>query len=130
MRTNELRLGNLIKKSNDPIWIEKFKGEITIVDISILEIIDSENKKNKIRERIDFYEPISLTEEWLIKFGFKKFSDKWNNNTFRNKYLIIKQHKDHFTYLSGLGKLVKIKYIHKIQNLYFALTGNELEIKL
>ena len=82
--------------------------------------------ENPYIDNINRYEPIPLTEEWLLKFGFKSKSygygdsewKQWNNgkitlNGFRET-------------LSG----VDCEYIHQLQNLYFALTGEELEIKL
>ena len=31
---------------------------------------------------IDFIEPVLLTEEWLLKFGFEKANDSWFKKTF------------------------------------------------
>ena len=78
--------------------------------------------EGNVIEDINDFKPIPLTEEWLIKFGFKELkrnvwfiSDKdgfqiiLENSIFRLKYL--RKH---------------IKYVHQLQNLYFALTGEEL----
>lgn len=82
----------------------------------------------------DYYEPIPLTEEWLLKFGFEKEDfDYWhhekskliighttNNDVFQYEYLT--------GYLSQT-EMLDLLYVHQLQNLYFALTVEELEMK-
>ena len=76
---------------------------------------------------LDDINPIPLTEEWL---GLDKFG-------LSNKYyfagdLILSQDEEGF-YLSKEEELgfclPYIKYVHQLQNLYHALTGEELTIK-
>jgi len=70
-------------------------------------------------------EPIELTEEWLIKFGLKK-------KTIKSCYWTIKNFDVDLDGWFGFNKMVApvpLKYVHQLQNLYFALTGNELTIK-
>lgn len=81
----------------------------------------------------DDYDPIPLTEKWLGSFGFEK-----DNETYSWGILVPLEKCDFmfqievfandpsFYYLS---KCHEIKYVHQLQNLYFALTGKELEIK-
>lgn len=76
--------------------------------------------------------PIPLTEEWLIKFGFEldlKHGDYLVNQIYQADfyYYVI----DSFEYNSGGYSHceVKIEHVHQLQNLYFALTGEELTIK-
>lgn len=75
--------------------------------------------------------PIPLTPEILEKIGFHKYRYWWTrpNNTFNFEewtndelglYLHVNEHK--------VGQ--HIKYLHQLQNLYFALTGTELQINL
>lgn len=107
MKANELRIGNYFKvgQSIHQVEIENIKA-------------------------YKLFEPIPLTEEWLDKFGFDKHSI--NPFWFRKKQLCI----------SLVGKIeliswdmqifkidTEIKHVHQLQNLYFALTGCELEIK-
>ena len=64
-------------------------------------------------------EPIELNEEWLLKFGFKdnrlglfdavKVSDDIGYHIY-----FIERH------------LIEVQYVHKLQNLYFELIGEEL----
>lgn len=76
------------------------------------------------------FEPIPLTEEWLIKFGFNKdgiLFEKEKNAQFAVKKWTVGCF-DEWIIFWGYSRLVKtdIKYVHQLQNLYHALTGEEL----
>lgn len=78
------------------------------------------------------FEPIQLTEEWLLKFGFDFYQNigarKFMN--FGNLIIETNAHKDIPVYYTEQRELICIiKYVHQLQNLYFALTGEELTIK-
>ena len=74
--------------------------------------------------------PIILTEEWLLKFGFEKVKNNW---------MVLDLIALKFTWerLAGLAVVLSyeciycshIKSVHQLQNLIFALTGEELTIK-
>lgn len=83
-------------------------------------------------------EPIPLTEEWLIKFGFDSRHKFLFDTEFKGQRLLI--HLDR----SDAGKnnkwfvkigsitdfpIATIQYVHQLQNFYFALTGTELTIQ-
>lgn len=65
--------------------------------------------------------PTPLTEEWLLKFGFKYK----NGYGFIFKYGYISKQDKYWIY-HNICK--KIDFVHQLQNLYFALTGEELII--
>lgn len=78
----------------------------------------------------DIFEPIPLTEEWLLKFGFENIGGYlWNcrelgeNRFINNPYGIT-----HFE-IKGHYEKKHIQYVHQLQNLYLDLTGNELTIE-
>ena len=78
-------------------------------------------------------EPIPLTEEWLMRFGFDKVLPRNDKMYYRlNDDFVIEENN---VFLLGddafemLKLRRKIKYVHQLQNLYFALTGEELTIK-
>lgn len=84
-------------------------------------------------EVLESAEPIPLTEEWLVRFGFKPseaktakkyiyYSDSYN---FRNAKVVCKNGYDARVVIAGM--VIKTKHVHQLQNLYFALTGEELE---
>ena len=115
MKVTEFRVGNLLELPNKQT-----------VQISI-------NSLKEIESGIHPYQKISLTEEWLLKFGFEhmQYSDmlgKSHNGYRFGDFRIIKGGS--WTYNNVLlGLIPDLKYVHQLQNLYFALTNTELEIK-
>lgn len=75
--------------------------------------------------------PIPLTEEWLLKLGFAHGSFGID----RGELSIITKGMDEYyengrTYFNSWCILEhQPEYVHQLQNLYFALTGEELTIK-
>jgi hypothetical protein len=70
-------------------------------------------------------EPIPLTEEWLLKLGFK---NEHNPIYFSIDGFYIEYKNDEFTTEVGECSYLVLEYVHQLQNLYFALTGEELVI--
>lgn len=134
MNEKEIRIGNWVdaKGNKEQVWgIKPDRRNHLMVNDWEIEVIN----------------PIPLTEEWLLKFGFTDY--EWCDDCafikcgnyhlmvrlFKGKWYItrtkVSKDKDgHMT--SGHKDVVKkglIKYVHQLQNLYFALTGEELTIK-
>jgi hypothetical protein len=112
MKSQELRIGNLVL---DEYFDERYVICITPYRVHLSSSGDDDEsvKPNKVNE----IEPILLTEEWLLKFGFKK--DKL---VFYKDFLLY-NFNDGFYFFE-----MKINHVHQMQNLYFALTGKELTI--
>lgn len=75
---------------------------------------------------------IPLSEEWLVRMGLIK--DEWSykfpidgGNTAYSIELYGNQFG--FGYGGEVTKETWFKYVHQVQNAFFALTGTELEIK-
>lgn len=102
MKAKELRIGNLVKRNN------------IVVVCDFMSISDC-------YQLPDEYEPIPLTEEWLVRFGWEK-SGEWFYKDYYEINLngIFNPSDAHYTIHND------IKYVHQLQNLYFALTGEEL----
>lgn len=81
--------------------------------------------------------PIPLTEEWLEKLGFKKNQQRvgtagaecvpfdYTVDGWHRSDIVIKDFQLAYPIFN-----VELQYVHQLQNLYFALTGEELTIKL
>jgi len=67
-------------------------------------------------------EPIPLNEEWLVKFGFEK-STVW----FRKGVHAVNPLLANLYEFKNIP-VKEIEFTHQLQNLYFALTGNELTL--
>jgi hypothetical protein len=78
------------------------------------------------------FKPISLTEEWLLKFGFRNSNIRGGWYVILNNDLILVIDMDtNKAYLrDNENTLLRIvNHIHTLQNLHFSLTGKELTIK-
>ena len=133
MKANELRIGNWVK-SNVSANVLRFT---TYQFNDLNEILSCSPPKPKL-------EPILLTEEWLVKFGFEKYQMNMSKNidlfgggkqlSFSGDYLYLIDSENPNTTPTDIILLwnkdvMKKFYVHQLQNLYFALTGEELEIK-
>ena len=75
-----------------------------------------------------YIEPILLTEEWLLEFG--GISETGEMYFFYNVGILYYRRENEFSlmgYNYKKGQIyTTIKYVHELQNIYFALTGKEL----
>lgn len=103
IQSNELRIGN---------WVEFFgiRTKIKAID----EDLDA-----------SIIDPIPLTEEILLKCGFLNLP--LLENHFYIKGMLIWKCEEMFMH-DKTG--VQLKHIHQLQNLYFALTNQDLNVKL
>ena len=106
MRVEELRIGNYYSNG----FLEY------VVDFNVF--YDNDLHKTTLH-------PIPLTEEWLLKFGFEKL-EGWDDTFFfqLNNVQITDYNVSGYDYDS-----FNIRHVHQLQNLYFALTGEELKLK-
>jgi len=123
IKASDLRIGNLIWDSEENKYFEveqlkKYVGsEIWVF---------YRNGSIKCKE----VEPIPLTEEWLLKFGFEK-----NSYWYKDDNLIRFVFDDNGWLHCSIGDndkgilYNKIKFVHQLQNLYFALNNEELKFK-
>ena len=72
--------------------------------------------------------PIPLTEQWLLDFGFETTSIRTYELPNTRGLVIISKMKGEFLIKLNTNT-IWIKHIHQLQNLYFALTGEELTLK-
>lgn len=119
MNANELRIGNLV---NYYMGAPMSENILTKVEWKDLKNIGSGDKN---------YEPIPLTLEWLKRFGFQ--SDNFTDED-RTPFMRIDDACGSFILddefiLMDIDTRVQIKHVHQLQNLYFALTGEELTLK-
>lgn len=147
IKPNELRIGNLLRQHEN--------GEFLIVDE--LGMVGSENHihtsylKKGIKDLTQSWkaEPIPLTEEILLSckdyekwdaFGdnnwggylpfelikFAKLMIRYYKGDLIFTLCYVSEKKDTYTPVKRLN--LKIKYLYQLQNLYFALTGQELNV--
>jgi len=118
MKNTEIRIGNYVYRNDILVTVD----EQTFWDM-----------KNNPEQ----YKPVRLTENWLEKLGFQKdmdgsfvyglialFKDKrLKQNVYLYTDAINSFHEGQWVVINDL----KVEYIHQLQNLYFALTNQELK---
>ena len=124
MKANELRIGNYIEFDSSVRTLVKEDEQGFIEVRSIGESGVNEWSDYGASGCVSNPKPIPLTEEWLIKFGFEKQNAMFYEF---NKHQ-IRLIGDEVPYWIDSSYITNIKHVHQLQNLYFALTGEELKI--
>lgn len=128
IQANELRIENYVKDHLGRIQkVAETRSDSYICYLS---------NGIKLKYKLNTTQPIPLTEEWLLKFGFLDITgvDYILNIDVDFKLLLIpadgfypqidKADDNGWQSVS----LNKIEYVHQLQNLYFALCGEELKL--
>lgn len=123
LSTREFSIGNLYTDIDNQLS-----------EMSGYEIYQMSVKENTDNLDINEYKPIALTEDWLLKFGFEKIDYhryKIKPSKF-DWYYTYSTHDNAFRFYieDTIVCLNVIFYVHQLQNLYFALTGQELTLTL
>lgn len=126
---NELRIGN---------WITMKDGTPfrTGVGRDVDDTIKEEWELHVIKQYPENYEAIPVTEEWIAKFGFAEDAqtlNSWTNSKLEEMgYRLIHRLVSPNGYTLMKGNVVEGRYntptVHKLQNAYFKLTEEELEM--
>lgn len=118
MKANELRIGNLLE----------FRVTCKVCEIQENCFYVNDELGTEYKNTICDIKPIPLTEEWLLKFGFENDTITATKKGFD---FSIGFYASGFYLCKSLDEMfgVEIKHVHQLQNLYFALTGEELILK-
>lgn len=128
MNAKELRLGNLV------LW----DNEIVPIDLIMIETVNVRHKDSFIdwyTVDIEDIEPIAITEEILLKAGFKNCGQgTYNHDYFEGIYFELDSDFIGYEYQNICGDYdgcihIRLpKEFHKLQNIIFDLTGKELTL--
>jgi len=144
LKANELRIGNFIfwnsKLSSPEISFLTFPVEVTSILPGTIGYISpgiehrSESFEDDILQTqtthkpLEEFEPILLTPDILEKCGFENIDANDQYSSYKKESLTIR-------IMAGNSTRAKIsdcefvcQYLHQLQNLYFDLTGEELEV--
>lgn len=132
MKARELRIGNIVHYPVEGVL------EFCTLDAHDIEIMD------RSQPYCDEHKPIPLSEIILLKFGFsinecKLFQDDKEITKYATLSIEPRSYNAQLiSYDMSVVNLndcddgiigIDIKYVHQLQNLYYALTGNELTLK-
>lgn len=120
LKASELRLGNfVISPGRGPVSMNAFRMKCMLDAILNNEEVS--------------YKPIPLTEEWLVGFLFEYDAEtnKWSllKSLDRFDYLFELEFLDEEAYVTLNNVEWNYKYVHQLQNLYFALTNTNLKLE-
>jgi len=99
--------------------------------------IDCSDENEETYMEYENFEGIPLTKGWLrdFKFGEHFTSDPQERNASKAHYIgdfkihQLDEEVDKFGFGGNDYEFIDIRFVHQLQNLYFALTGEELTIK-
>lgn len=133
MEVNDLRIGN---------WIKYEDKLVQVVQLSSLMILCQRDENQfLVNCAPKVFQPIELTEEVLLKIGFVKKNDcyiltnecilfVYYKDSFKQELLASVKRKGKYYYNTNELKNYDIKYLHQLQNTYYLLTDQELEVEL
>ena len=137
MKANELRIGNYVnvpRADQSPFRIDAFE----YLSEKFIKVAMIHPEHGEDFHPLTWYgndlTPIQITEELLLKCGFDKdfeYFEFLKDNEFFISYNIFK--KQMGIYINGTrgGRYwIDCLYLHQLQNLFFALTNQELKINL
>ena len=124
MKATELRIGNWVRIKDVPTT-----NEWQVESIGNLQQVGGQLWS------IEELEPIPLTEEWLERFGFDKDEEYDEGGLVDYRWTLMYRSLEFVSFwnseeLNGVNQPqtgVDVEYVHQLQNLYFALTGQELQ---
>tara|TARA_R110001606_G_scaffold40313_1_gene110243 strand:+ start:319 stop:702 length:384 start_codon:yes stop_codon:yes gene_type:complete len=120
MKATELRIGNLAFRNGE---IHRIASVESISDnIAMCAVIVNPTNQVVSRSRTTGFTPIPLTEEWLKRLGFEYSDLNGDSGLWKIPPFQIYGKYNQFIYDYKLD----VNYVHQLQNLYFALTGEEL----
>lgn len=138
MKAQELRIGNWVLIPNsleDEIIIPTIDKRVLAIQRDGLLIHSSPHESKDYVVPLKHTMPIPLTEDWLKKFGFEKdshFKNRFSIDIIEGEKLLlilhINIHSKEFEINAGHKTLCVLEYVHQLQNLYHALTGEELTL--
>lgn len=130
IKAQDLRVGNLLK-------LKEHNGVFKVLEIQqdTINIVS-----NNSIQRVCYLrrmEPIPLTPEWLERAGFEpNYVEDIGNGYWSHKQesFELRNYGTYYIYCVNIGEYdigdKQIKYVHEVQNLFYALIGKELEFNL
>jgi hypothetical protein len=124
IKINELRIGNLISDLSDRTgFVKSLAWNKVAVKLEF----------STINTDCDGVKPIPLTVDCIKKFEFfEEYSSSKGKGCFQKKFINITIADNGFYCYCGDCRRhisITLHHVHQLQNLYFALTGEELTMK-
>lgn len=123
MEAKDLRIGNLVRSHYDIRHKQNIAYTYyTIGGIKSDKAMCATETLSTTHLEYEYLQGITLTEEWLLRFGFEKNGEPKLNGWWLKGICIEIIDGKFFERRYGIS----LKHVHQLQNLYYALTGEEL----
>lgn len=134
LRLNNYVFGVFIEETDNADIEEKCICSVDVIDgVGCTEYniwASSIEDKGKLIEEWERFEPIPLTEKWLLDFGYIKddtlYGMYWHNKYDRHYIHIVSPINIHWGNQKGSIKM--FDYVHQLQNIFFIMIEEELTI--
>jgi hypothetical protein len=122
MKATELRIGNWVYSDGQEKQVVGLIGN----QIMVVKTVNGVKNDNDVKD------PIPLTEEILLKCGFEFISSQQGQIYYHKDGWIVLQSYGKWHYSPSLSNTVgkSIDYLHQLQNLYWSLCNEELNVEL
>jgi hypothetical protein len=147
LRAEELRIGNILNArfhhNTAPNGGGFFWRPVVVGTINEDSITTKFGERIELEEKLLQYLP--LTEDWLLRMGFVKYKSQWSLSVggelsiyFDNGNIILWQVHESCYSMDRVFRSkrhnhpkpsLEVTSVHQLQNLYYALTSQELTIK-
>ena len=140
MKPQDLRIGNLVTINQTALHFDGSGESESIFEIGEIRTDLVYFKGFHTGEYCSSLQPMPLTEGWLLTLGFTIEVGKhgvyymhsifkgfrvWKSDITSCWVIGRKQFDNNLTYW-----IADLKYVHQLQNIFYSLTGEELEVKL
>lgn len=139
MQFNELRIGNIINVTHQGKPMPAAVWSISRREIyaNTLEPVDVKY----MHKRMDQVEGVPLMEDWLVRLGFecddndRVWTHKCTWGGLSQALMMVERINDPYSPFmvsvawQGVIEIKVVTSVHQLQNLYFAITGEELKLK-
>ena len=148
MKPEELRIGNYVFPLDQGGEQLNIAHKVTLITRTYVGVTFT----TEINRAYSEIEGIPLTEEWLTRFGFKEVIEHYDGfsehsyeltyregciDTFTVSYdaedfslALFESSDNHDEELGIVPNANKVRYVHQLQNLYYALAGEELTLNV
>ncbi|MDV3749673.1 hypothetical protein CMU21_17735 [Elizabethkingia anophelis] len=116
MEAKELRIGNYVYYADVLCKVEGYTSDGYLC-------------ADGVTAPVSAFQPVDITKKWLLKFRFEHTTIIYVKGMVLrlvDKHLVGGFEDNEY----GIEHEVKINYVHQLQNLFFALTGEELKLQI
>ena len=128
MKTNEIKAGEL--RIGNWLLIDSIETQILSIGLTSLQYQSFNNGVGEdwMERIIEHFKPIPLTEELLLRLGFIENGDTMQFHV-ENQIVSFNELDGVNFWIMDTDKVIRCKFVHQLQNVWFVHKGQELTLK-